>query len=243
MKIGLIGFGRLGQLLTKYLAQDFHVYVYDPQLVPEQVVALGAIPASLEEVCAQPAILPLVPISVFETVIEQIAPLIQPGTLLIDCCSVKIKPVEAMLKHLSEEIDILATHPMFGPDSAADTLFGAKLVLCPVRIEPKRYSEIKAYLEKHGIKLIESTPEEHDRQISQSLFLSHFLGRTLLELNVGPLEIDTKGYRRMMKILLTVQNDSWQLFEDMYHFNPHASDIHQDFLAAMQRVTEHLLPS
>jgi len=243
MKIGLIGFGRLGRLLTKYLAQDFQVYVYDPELQPEDVEALGAIPASLEEVCAQAAILPLVPISVFEEVIQKIAPLIQAGTLVIDCCSVKIKPVEVMCKYLADDVDILATHPMFGPDSAADTLFGAKLVLCPVRVEPRRYSEIKIYLEKHGIKLVEATPEEHDQQISRSLFLAHFLGRTLLELETGPLEIDTKGYRRMMKILLTVQNDTWQLFEDMYHYNPHAGIIHQDFVAAMQRVTEKLLPS
>ena len=29
MQLGLIGFGRLGKLLTKYLAQDFELFVYD----------------------------------------------------------------------------------------------------------------------------------------------------------------------------------------------------------------------
>ena len=240
MKIGIIGFGRLGQLLTRYLAQDFHVLVYEPEDKRAEIEALGAEVASLEVCCQQAAVIPMVPISAFDSVIEQIAPLLPSDGLVIDCCSVKIKPVESMLKHLPETVSILATHPMFGPDSARETLFGSKLVLCPVRIADKRYREIYLYLEKHGIKLIESTPEEHDRQISRSLFLAHFLGRTLIELEAQPLEIDTKGYRRLMKILLTVENDSWQLFEDMYHYNPYSKEAKDQFLAAVQEVEQQL---
>lgn len=242
MKIGILGFGRLGRLLTRYLAQDFHVFVYEPTDRKAEIQALGATPASLEQCCQQPAVMPLVPISEFDPVIQQIAPLLAPDSLVIDCCSVKVRPVESMLKHLPASVSILATHPMFGPDSAADTLFGGKLVVCPVRIAPETYRPIEIYLQKHGLKLIETTPEAHDQQISRSLFLAHFLGRTLLELGARPLEIDTKGYRRLMKILLTVENDSLQLFEDMYHYNPYAAETKQDFLKAMQAVIQHLEP-
>ncbi len=241
MKIGIIGFGRLGQLLTRYLAQDFHVLVYEPLDKRSEIEALGAEVASLETCCQQSVVIPMVPISAFDAVIAQIAPLLLPEALVIDCCSVKIKPVESMLKHLPQSVSILATHPMFGPDSARETLFGSKLVLCPVRISESRYRDLYLYLEKHGIKLIESTPEAHDRQISRSLFLAHFLGRTLIELEAQPLEIDTKGYRRLMKILLTVENDSLQLFEDMYHYNPYSKDVKDQFLAAVQAVEQRLL--
>ena len=61
-----------------------------------------------------------------------------------------------------------------------------------------------------------------------------------MEFGASPLEIDTKGYRRLMKILLTVENDSIQLFEDMYRYNPHASETRQQFLAAMDQVVGHL---
>lgn len=240
MHIGLIGFGRLGRLLTKYLAQDFHVHVYDTRLDAEAVRALGAIPCDLAEACAQPIVLPLVPMSAFEALLQQMAPLLQPAALVVDACSVKQLPVEWMLAHLPASVQILGTHPMFGPDSAAETVFGAKLVLTPVRIDPERYRQITLYLTKHGIKLIETTPEDHDRQISRSLFLAHYLGRTLLEFGAQPLEIDTKGYRRLMKILLTVENDSIQLFEDMYRYNPYAAETRGDFLAAMAQVTAHL---
>lgn len=240
MHIGLIGFGRLGRLLARYLAQDFHVHIYDLSLDHEAVRSLGASPASLAEACEQPIVLPLVPMSAFEQLMLEIAPLLRPETLVIDACSVKQLPVEWMLQHLPASVQILGTHPMFGPDSAAETVFGAKLVVCPVRIESERYRQISLYLSKHGIKLIETTPDEHDRQISRSLFLAHYLGRTLLEFGAQPLEIDTKGYRRLMKILLTVENDSIQLFEDMYRYNPYAADTRSQFLKAMQAVSSHL---
>lgn len=240
MHLGLIGFGRLGRLLTRYLAQDFEVHVFDTQPDPQAVRALGAIPASLAEACAQPLVLPLVPISAFEELMREIAPLLSDEALVIDACSVKSLPVEWMCQHLPPRVSLLGSHPMFGPDSAGDTLFGTKLVLCPVRIAPERYQPIVRYLEKHGIKVIETTPAEHDRQISRSLFLAHLLGRTLLEFGASPLPIDTKGYRRLMKILLTVENDSVQLFEDMYRFNPFAPDTRREFMAALAQVNARL---
>lgn len=238
MKLGIIGFGRLGALLTRYLAQDFDTFVYEPREGFESAIkACGANPVDLATAASQDMILPLVPISQLEQVLQDIVPYLKKGAIVTDCCSVKIKPVETMLKYLPEQVSILATHPMFGPDSAADTLFGSKLVICPVRISPTVYAPIKTYLEKHGLKLIESTPEEHDEQISRSLFLAHLIGRALIEIEASPLEIDTKGYRRLMKILLTVENDSWQLFEDMYQHNPYAEETRTVFLNALQSLS------
>lgn len=243
MKLGIIGFGRLGALLTRYLAQDFHTVVYEPRPeAQEAIAACGATAVDFATAAGQDLVLPLVPISQFEEVLQKMVPHLKQGAIVADCCSVKVKPVAAMEQHLPEHVSILATHPMFGPDSAGDTLFGSKLVICPVRIAPERYQSLKVYLEKHGIKLIESTPEEHDEQISRSLFLAHFIGRGLLEIEASPLEIDTKGYRRLMKILLTVENDSWQLFEDMYQHNPYAENTRAEFVNAMQTLSDRIRP-
>ena len=236
MKLGIIGFGRLGKLLTGYLAQDFEVKVHEARPCVPEIEEQGAEAVDFATAASQPIVLPLVPISAFEDVIVRMVPHVLPDAVVIDACSVKIRPVEAMRKHLPETVSILATHPMFGPDSAAETLFGAKLVLCPVRISDARYRPLYLYLEKHGLKLVEATPEQHDAEISRSLFLTHFLGRTLMEMEAGPLDIDTRGYRRLMKILLTVQNDSWQLFEDMYQYNPYAERARTDFLEALRDV-------
>ncbi|MBT3586498.1 MAG: prephenate dehydrogenase/arogenate dehydrogenase family protein [Halobacteriovoraceae bacterium] len=238
MKIGIIGFGRLGKLITRYLAQDATVLVYDKIDYSKDITEAGGISSSLQEVCDCTVVIPFVPISSFEECILEIKDLLKPGCLVADVCSVKLIPTEIMQKHLPESVQILGTHPMFGPDSAKETLFGSKLVISKIRIEDKLYSDIKIYFEKHGLKVIEATPDQHDRQISHSLLLAHYIGRGLIELNASPLEIDTLGYRRLLKILGTVENDSWQLFEDMNHYNPYARETRKEFLAAMGALDE-----
>lgn len=236
MKIGLIGFGRLGKLIAARLVQDAEVLIYDIENYEKEIEDLGATPSTLEKVCSCPMLIPFVPMSAFQNVLKQIAPHLKEETLVIDVCSVKSKPVQWMKEILPDHVSILGTHPMFGPDSARNTLYGAKIVLTPVRIEDEVLKNIKSYLGDHGLKVIESTPEEHDKQIAHSLLLTHFLGRTLMDFGAESLEIDTKGYRRLMKILQTVENDSWQLFEDMNRYNPYAEETRLDFIKSLNNI-------
>lgn len=238
MKIGIIGFGRLGSLISRNLAQDFDVYVYDRVDHSEAIIGIGAKVSTLAEVCACPVVIPFVPISEFESVVKQMASHLSDETLVVDVCSVKKYPVQIMQEQLPEGTQILGTHPMFGPDSASDTLYGNKIVLCPVRIKENKLEQIKNYLERFGLKVIQATPDEHDKQISSSLLLTHFIGRTLMEFGAGPLEIDTKGHRRLMKILETVENDTWQLFNDMNHYNPFAQETISKFIDSFNKIYE-----
>ncbi len=236
MKIGLIGFGRLGKLIASRLVQDANIYIYDVEDYSNEIRSIGASPSSLEEVCQCPIVIPFVPMSAFQDVLKEMAPHLKQETLVIDVCSVKSKPVQWMKETLPDHVSLLGTHPMFGPDSAKNTLYGAKIVLTPVRIKDEVFSNIKSYLEDHGLKVIESTPEEHDKQIAHSLLLTHFLGRTLMDFGAESLEIDTKGYRRLMKILQTVENDSWQLFEDMNRYNPYAEETRLEFINSLNNI-------
>jgi prephenate dehydrogenase len=240
MKIGIIGFGRLGKLIVKNLAQDFDLLVYDKVDFSSEIKDYNAIPATLEEVCKAKIVIPFVPISEFENVIKEIKDLLTKNSLIIDVCSVKIHPIEVMEKYLPKNIQILGTHPMFGPDSAKTTLMGSKIVLCKRRVDDDLYSAIKSYLQKFGLKVIEATADRHDKEISHSLLLTHFVGRTLIDFKAGELEIDTAGYRRLMKILGTVENDTWQLFEDMNNYNPHAKDTISDFIKSQDSIIERL---
>ncbi len=241
MRLGVIGFGRLGELLCQKLAQDFDLSVYEKRECKKQIESIGAKSVSLKEVCRNPYLLILVPISHFEDLIKEIAPEIRPGTLVMDACSIKTHPVEVMKKYLHPEVQILATHPMFGPDSARETFFGNKIVLNKVRVNEKLSQEIKSYLERAGLKVIETTAEIHDKEIASSLVLTHFIGRTLIDFGAKDLEIDTKGYRRLMKILCTVENDSWQLFEDMNKYNPFAQEVIGHFYESFGKIKKRVL--
>jgi prephenate dehydrogenase len=239
--IGLIGYGRFGRLTVKNLAPEFEVLVHTRSTGKSKDIAdAGGRLVSLEEACAQKLIILCVPISAMRATLQQIAPLLKPDAIVADVCSVKVYPARWMQELLPTTVEILATHPMFGPDSAAKSVAGYKIVLCPERISPQRYTKIKQWLEKKGVVTIETTPAEHDRKIALSLGLTHFIGRALAEFGATPLDIDTEGYKRLLHILGVVNNDTWQLFEDMHHFNPFAREQRQAFLKAMVKIDAHL---
>ncbi len=238
--IGIIGFGRFGRLMAGYLARDFTVKIFNRSDKKEEIARIGAEPADLREVCRQKVVILSVPISRMRETLERIAPLLQPHATVIDVCSVKVYPIQWMKELLPPSVSLLGTHPMFGPDSAAESLQNRKIVLCRVRMAEDRYQNLKDYLTGKGLHVIEATPEEHDRQIAVSLALTHFVGRGLEEFGAQALPIDTEGYKRLLNILGVVTHDTWQLFRDMHRYNPYAKEKRRAFMGAMERLEEKL---
>jgi prephenate dehydrogenase len=234
--IGIIGFGRFGRLMARYLAVDFTVRAHDPSVGEADIRAAGAAAVPLEAAAAAEAVILAVPISAMEGVLARVAPRLNPGSLLLDVCSVKEMPLAWMQKAVPASVELIGTHPMFGPDSAADSLQGRKIVLCPVRVAAARLSRVRDYLVSKGLQVIETTPDDHDRQIAVSLALTHLIGRSLGLMQARPQEIDTEGYRRLLRILEVVEHDTWQLFEDMNRFNPHAAEVRQRFMQALGEI-------
>jgi len=231
--IGVFGFGRFGKLMVRYLADDFPVVVRDTGKKAEQITAASARPASIEETAKQKIVILSVPISALEETLHRVRPHLCEDALVVDVSSVKVLPDRWMAEHLPAGVSYLPTHPMFGPDSAADSLAGRKIVLCPGRIDSWRYDSIKAVLKKKGLVVIEASPEAHDREIAVSLALTHFIGRSLSRFGAAPLAIDTEGYKRLLHILEVVENDTWQLFSDMNRYNPFAEEVREKFREAM----------
>jgi len=238
--IGIVGFGRFGKLTTRYLAADFPVRVYDPAAMIRDVASTGAESVGLEAASSCKVVILAVPISRLQRVLDQVRAYLAPESLVVDVCSVKEYPVRWMQNLLPPSVEILATHPMFGPDSAAESLQGRKIVLCPVRIAAPRYEAVRSYLIAKGLVVIEADPSEHDRQIAVSLALTHFIGRCLSGMGAKPQEIDTEGYKRLLHILDVVENDTWQLFEDMHRFNPYARETRRRFMESMQAIEKRI---
>jgi len=238
--IGIIGFGRFGKLMASYLSQDFEVLIYDRLDKSFQIEQCGAVPAQLDVVCRQNFVILAVPISGFKDTLKKIASFLKEDTIVVDVCSVKEHPVAWMKELLPEHISFLPTHPMFGPDSAADSLNGRKIVMCKERIDEIRYRKIASYLASKGLIVIETTPREHDEQIAVSLALTHFIGRSLSVFGAKTQLIDTEGYKRLLHILEVVEHDTWQLFEDMNRYNPYAKGKRAAFMNALNRIEDRL---
>lgn len=238
--IGIIGYGRFGQLAARHLSKDYKVIVCGRRTVDKGNLPENVRAGSFEKVCEQRIIIPCVPISSFNATLRKISPLIKPDALVVDVCSVKTYPVQWMKAELPESVAILGTHPMFGPDSAADGIDGMKIALCRVRMSDPLYLKAVDYLKQTGLNVIETTPEDHDRQIAVSLALTHLIGRSLSAIEAGKLPIDTEGYKRLLHILDVVEHDTWQLFVDMHTYNPYAKEVRQEFMQALANIETEL---
>ena len=239
MKLALIGFGRFGQFMAKTLAKDFELIILDSNIdLKEKATNLGAHWGEVEELSGCQALVLATPISTLPKIIDWIKPHLNKEVIVIDVCSVKEWPLALMKEGLPSTINILGTHPMFGPDSVKENFKNHKVVLCPERISEECLKKVTHYLEGLGLTLLTKTAKEHDEEISRSLILTHFIGRTLIHFGAEKLDIETKGYQSLLTILKHVGNDSPQLFQDMNRYNPYAKKMRRDFTEALQQTVE-----
>ncbi len=231
-KVGILGLGRFGAFWATVLSHSYTVYGYNRSTLTAPPCTL----VSLEELCTLPVIFICVPMRTVPEILKKIRPFLAPGTLIVDTCSVKMEPVRWMQEILPPEVQILATHPMFGPESAKEGLSGLPLMMHPVRMESAHYDEWAHFFRSLGIMVVEMTPEEHDQQAALSQALTHMIGRTLNTMNIEETPIGTLWYRKLLAICRQVEKDSPELFLDMQTLNPYAAHMRRDFEAAWQKV-------
>ncbi len=231
--IGLIGLGRFGAMAYQYLRASKEVRVYDAN---QNMLAKCPDARSFADVVAADLIVLAVPISVVERVCHDMARLLKPGQLVVDTCSVKEKPIKIMLRELPEQVQILGTHPLFGPDSGKNGIVGLKIAVCPVRIQPDWYEAVLRYLNSLGLMTLEATPEEHDRQIARTQAVFHLIAQACKRLNWGGEDITTPGPETFFRLLKSVQNDTDQLFFDLQRENRHAARARAEFIEEVIRL-------
>lgn len=236
--IGLIGVGRFGAFLARHLSARAAIRAWDPAVTPARIAACGAVPAELARAASCPVVVFAVPVSALEEALHAAAPHLRAGTLAADVCAVKEMPLRWMRKHLPAGVDLLGTHPLFGPDSASRGLAGRKIVLCPERVSERRLAAVTAFLRGLGLTVIRADPVEHDRQTACSLALPHLIGRAIGRAGFGPLSLDTLNWKRLVRIAASVGRDDPGLSLDLQRFNPQAAKMRRTFAAALQRVEE-----
>jgi prephenate dehydrogenase len=238
MEIGIYGLGRFGSFFASRLAARCAVKAWsrDPgRPAPPGVERVGE-----QELLALPAVFLCVAISALPEVLERIAPRLAPGTLVMDTCSVKSLPVAWMQRLLPPEVGILASHPLFGPDSAAGGFEGLPMILWPVRIQPDAFERWKSFFSSLGLAVHVIDPEEHDRQAAYTQGLTHYIGRVLAQMRLEPAEVSSLGYRKLLEIIEQTCNDSWQLFLDLQRFNPYTQEMRQRLDQALDALKANL---
>ncbi len=244
--VGIVGFGRFGQFFADHLKRDFSVRVWDVNADARiRATTRGITFADLADVCkASDALFLAVPINRFEAAVVSVAPHLRPKTTILDVCSVKETPAQVMADHLGAlDVDIIATHPLFGPDSGAAGLRGLRLMMSPVTAAGPAYQFWREYFEGLGLRIIEMSPEEHDREAADSQSVTHYVGRVLQRLNLHTTRIDTRGFEQLLSVIDQTCNDSMELFRDLQRFNRFTAPMRRRLNDSMHAVHSQLVPA
>ncbi len=229
-RLGLIGLGAFGAFARLHLAQHAEVVAHDPAWPG----------ASLAAAAACPVVILAVPLAALAEVARTVAPLLAPGTLVIDVCSVKSAPLALLDAILPEQVDIVGTHPLFGPQSGRDGIAGLPVAVCPARRGRRRRLVARFLAATLALDVVVLAAEEHDRQMVTVQGLTHLLARIVLEMGVGETRLATPTFRHLLRMVDTVRHDSEALFRTILDANPHAATMRAQFREAAQRVEARL---
>ena len=219
--VGIIGFGRFGKVLANILQKGFYIKAYD--LNPNDGFH-GVEFIELKSVLKEKVVFISVPIRHFESVILEISSKLNDGTTIIDVCSVKKHPVDIMEANLPDNVGIIATHPMFGPDSFRSNN-RLKMMMNNTRDVHGQFNFWRRFFKDQGIQVMEMSPDQHDHMAAQTQGVTHFLGRMLKEFGIKKTAIDTQGFRDLLDLVDQTCNDTWELYADLQLYNPYTKKM------------------
>ena len=237
-QIGIVGYGDFTKVMLEHL-EPYADIIVNSRSHNSGEAGHGAHFKSLKEVLNQPIIIPSIPSQFFEKFFTENKQYINPTALVIDVCSVKIKPLQVLEKLLPETCQIIGTHPMFGPASITKNngIKNLPCVICPIRVKTEVFDEVTYFLGNTlRLKILDRTPDEHDREMAYVQGLSHYIGRVMDYMQIPDSQLSTLAYDDLLDRKKTQGGDSWDLFESIMEENPYAKAVNQAFKAACKNL-------
>ena len=240
------GTGETGSWFARYFkAKGYEVAVWGPSCRVDVAERLGVIFAHDVMAEAERSDIVLVSVTIENTVevIRQVAPAMQPGSLIMDVTSVKSEPVRAMEAFAPAGVEAIGAHPMFGP--TMPSMRGQTIILTPVEERTGQWlNEISSLFQSDGAHVEILDSEEHDRIMAVVQALTHFayigIGATL-----QALQFDVENSRRFMSPVYEIMIDfvgrildqNPELYASIQK-NPQAAAVRQTFLSQCMRLCE-----
>jgi prephenate dehydrogenase len=226
-QIGLIGLGAFGRFAAGHLAAHFDIFGHDPDAPP----VTGIRRVGLAEAAACPVVVLAVPVQALAQTCCAIAPDLPDGALVLDVASVKVEPMRVMREVLPGHVRIIGTHPLFGPQSAANGLAGQSIVICPdAGVDAGAVATLCG--DGLGLDVHLSDADTHDRAMADVQALTHLVSRVIAELDIPPPPYTTRSYDLLRQATDLVRNDSDELFQAIEQLNPYAASLRKRFFEA-----------
>ena len=222
-----------GKTLYELIKNDFEITIYQRKQNENNNLPITN---DLKKAYQSEVIFFAVPIQTFESVIKEHKQYFRSEHVLIDVLSVKSYPAKIIKKYLEgTKTQALLTHPMFGRVKRLPT-FDKFLT------NEETYNFWKEYFEKKQLRVIELTAEEHDKLAANSQGVTHFIGRLLDEFEMEPTPIDTIGATKLLEVKEQTCNDTWELFINLQHYNPHTKEMRIKLGVAYDKLYNKLIP-
>jgi len=240
LKVLIIGgTGEMGQWFTPFFKNHgYEVVVWGSSGKVEVAERMGVEFASDIDaaISTSDIVIVTVPINITEKVISETAPKMKSGSLLMDFTSLKVGPTEAMKKYAPENVEILGTHPMFGP--SIPSLHGQIFILTPIEGRCNKWFPImRSLFEDNGAHIEVITPTEHDRFVSVVQGLTHFAYITI-GTTFDALDFSVNESRRFMSPVYDIMLDfvgrilgqNPYLYAYIQMENPEVLKVHDAFM-------------
>ncbi|WP_157961346.1 prephenate dehydrogenase/arogenate dehydrogenase family protein [Microvirga flavescens] len=235
--LGLIGVGAFGEFCIAHLAGHFDVSIHDPRrdlgvLEKSQGVRVTDLATAAQKDIVLLAVAP----RDLRDVARKIAPHLKIGSLVIDVCSIKTKPLAILAEELPAHAEIVGTHPLFGPRSGKDGIEGLTIAVCSSG-SPRGRLVTRFLRKKLGLRVVPTTPERHDEEMAYVQGLTHLLSRIVLAMDVPAIEHTTATFDHLMRMVGMVRDDSDEIFRAITEENPFAAEVKRRLREAAQAVT------
>ncbi|MCG7853826.1 MAG: prephenate dehydrogenase [Methanosarcinaceae archaeon] len=202
------GTGETGQWFTRFFKEHgYEVTVWGSGRRIEIAEQMGVEFAyDIENVISESDVVVIsVPIDVTPKVIAETAPKMKAGSLLMDVTSLKVKPLEAMMRYAPADVEILGTHPMFGP--SIPSMHGQILIMTPVHERCNKWFPVmRSLFEENGAHIEIIGAKEHDRFVSVVQGLTHYTYITI-GTTFKKLDFDVSESRRFMSPVYEIMVD------------------------------------
>jgi prephenate dehydrogenase len=233
--LGIIGhgdFGRFLETLARRFLPDVAVRVHARRATPD-----GSRFFSLEEACQSDVVIVAVSIRAFAETLLKVLRLLSAQSILVEVNTVKEHPAALLRRHAADR-RYVATHPMFGPysfEKQGGRLDGLRLVITDHTLGEGDLARAIAWLRALGLNVLTMTPQDHDRMLAQTLFLTHYVSQIVAKGGFVRTDIDTLSFGYLMDAVESVKGDT-ELFRDVFAFNPYCEETIRRFEAAEAEV-------
>lgn len=238
--LGLIGCGAFGELMLRHIAPYFRILVHDALRDMAPLASVYNVePVDLKTAAAADIVVLAVPVQRLEAVLREVALHVQPDALVLDVCSVKVKPARLLAEILPETVEIICTHPLFGPQSGKDGIAGLNIAICPVR--GQRIDCVEQFLSHRlRLKVTRTSAERHDKELAQVQGLTHLIAKILVQIELADIKLTTRTYELLMQSVELVRYDSDELFRAIASENPFVGEAKEAFFGAARALEQRL---